>query len=200
MAAIVADRVLETSITTGIGPYTLAGAVTGFRSVASVATTMDTFAYFAEDVAPNGSLVGGWEVGVGTVNSDGSIARTVEASSNTNLPVVWAAGTRRFGIGLSAKQLAGIPPVSGTAQLDFGAGNKVAEVVVTGVPATLATSRVFATMRIQATAAHPVDDLEVDPIRVHAKSIVAGVGFIIRGEMDNATANGQFLVDWSLQN
>ena len=94
------------------------------------------------------------------------------------------------------------PPVgiSGTATLDFGSGNKTAEVVVTGLPETVATSRVMATMRIQATASHPVDDLLVDPIRVHAKSLVAGVGLTVYGEMDNAEANGLYLVDWLLLN
>ena len=104
MAEIVADRVLETSLTTGTGPYTLNGAVLGFRTVASVASALDTFNYFAEDILLNGAPSGGWEVGIGTVNADGSIARTVKTSSNNNLPVSWAAGTRRFGLGLSASQ------------------------------------------------------------------------------------------------
>ena len=36
MALVVRDRVKETSTTTGTGTFTLAGAVTGFESFASV--------------------------------------------------------------------------------------------------------------------------------------------------------------------
>ena len=103
MAKITADRVLETSVTTGNGPYTLSGAVIGFRSLASVSSSLDTFNYFCEDVAANGAPAGDWEVGIGTLNSDGSIARThINSSSNNNLAVVWGAGTRRFGLTVSA--------------------------------------------------------------------------------------------------
>ena len=107
MANITADRVLETSTTRGSGPYVLAGAVPGFRSVASVAVSSDTFYYFAEDVGANGAPSGDWEVGVGTLNNDMSISRTtIHASSNANLAVVWGSGIRRFGIGLNATHYA----------------------------------------------------------------------------------------------
>lgn len=89
---------------------------------------------------------------------------------------------------------------SGTAQLNFGVGSKVAEVVVTGVSRVLITSRVIATMRIEATVDHPVEDLLIDPIRVLVKDLVPGVGFTIYGEMDNASANGFYKVDWVLAN
>jgi len=107
MANITADRVLEISTTAGAGPYLLDGAVTGFRTVASVATSADTFSYFAEDVGANGAPAGDWEVGVGTLDTDGSIVRmSIQASSNGNAAVVWGRGTRRFGIGLSATHYA----------------------------------------------------------------------------------------------
>jgi hypothetical protein len=89
---------------------------------------------------------------------------------------------------------------SGTAQLNFGNGNKVATVVVTGVSSALTTSRVMAQMRIEATASHLVDDLLIDPIRTVVKDLVAGVGFTIYGEMDNAQANGLYKVDWFISN
>jgi hypothetical protein len=37
MALLSADRILETSTTTGAGAYTLSGSVTGFRTFASIA-------------------------------------------------------------------------------------------------------------------------------------------------------------------
>jgi hypothetical protein len=89
---------------------------------------------------------------------------------------------------------------SGTAILDFGAGNTTAEVVVTGISHVSATTRAIATTRMEATADHPVDDLLVDPIRTVIKSLVVGEGFTIYGAMDNARANGLYKVDWFLSN
>tara|TARA_R110000803_G_scaffold91491_2_gene158904 strand:+ start:677 stop:1102 length:426 start_codon:yes stop_codon:yes gene_type:complete len=90
--------------------------------------------------------------------------------------------------------------MSGTAELDFGSGNKTATVAVTGISKVLTASRVIATTRIEATADHPVDDLLVDPIRTSVMDLIAGVGFTIYGEMDNATANGRYKVDWFISN
>jgi hypothetical protein len=96
--------------------------------------------------------------------------------------------------------ISGSNAISGTAQLDFGLGNKTAEVVVTGIASTLTTSRVTSTMRVEATVNHSVDDLLVDPIRTLVKNLVIGVGFTIYGEMDNATANGLYKADWFISN
>ena len=120
MATITADRVLELSGTVGAGAYTLNGAVAGYRTVASVAAGLGDLYYFAEDIAANGAPSGGWEVGLGTLNIDGTVSRTkVSASSNNNLAVVWTAGTRRFGLGLSAAQYAllSVPVVNAATRL-----------------------------------------------------------------------------------
>lgn len=91
-------------------------------------------------------------------------------------------------------------PVSGSAQLDFGASSTEAEVVVTGVPEVLLTSVVIAVMRIEATDDHSEDELLIDPIRIAVKSRVVGQGFTIYGAMDNARASGLYKVDWFLSN
>jgi hypothetical protein len=87
---------------------------------------------------------------------------------------------------------------SGIATLDFGASNKTATVVVTGVGSISATSVVLVKMRIEDTADHIAEDLLVDPIRVEAFAIVPGVGFTIYGTMQNAPANGKYNVQWAL--
>ena len=89
---------------------------------------------------------------------------------------------------------------SGTAQLDFGNGSKTSEVVVTGVLSTTSTSKIMASMRIEATDSHSIDDLLIDPIRLATKDFVSGVGFTIYGAMDNASANGLYKIDWYLIN
>jgi len=90
MAFLVADRVKETSTTTGTGTYTLAGAVAGFRSFAAIGNGNVTF-YVATDGTD-------WEVGRGTYTSSGTtLARTtILASSNANAAVNWGAGTREI--------------------------------------------------------------------------------------------------------
>lgn len=91
------DRVMETSTTTGTGTYTLAGAVTGFRSFSVVGNTNSAY-YGAEDVDANGVPTGGWEIGLGTYTTSGTtLSRdTILASSNSGSAVSWSAGTRRI--------------------------------------------------------------------------------------------------------
>ena len=70
MALIVADRVQETTNTTGTGAYTLGGAVPGFQTFASVASNADTVYYSITDNV-------NFEVGLGTyASSGGTITRT----------------------------------------------------------------------------------------------------------------------------
>jgi hypothetical protein len=95
MALIYADRVLETSVTTGTGPLTLAAAVTGFQRFSAAMSTDDTcyYAIFAVDV--NGNPSGDWEAGYGTYSSANTLTRTaVHASTNSNNAVDFAAGTK----------------------------------------------------------------------------------------------------------
>lgn len=106
MALIIEDRVLETSTTTGIGAYTLAGNVTGYIALSSVCANNDTAYYYAEDVNTSGVPIGNWEVGLGTWGTGNIFTRTtVHRSSNANAAVSWAAGTRRVAMALTSTQL-----------------------------------------------------------------------------------------------
>ena len=89
MAYVLADRVRETSTTEGTGGYSLAGAVSGFRTFVSAIGAGNTTSY----VATMGSQ---WEVGLGTVSSGPStLSRTtIRASSNGGAAVNWTAGTK----------------------------------------------------------------------------------------------------------
>ena len=88
MALVVADRVKETTTTTGTGTYTLAGAVTGFESFASIGNGNTTY-YCCTDGSD-------FEVGIGTYASSGTtLARTtILQSSNSDSAVNWTSGTR----------------------------------------------------------------------------------------------------------
>lgn len=110
MAHVVADRVLETSTSTGTGAITLGGALTGFRTFASVAASSDTLFYFVEGVDANGLPSGEWETGLGTLGS-GTLTRTaVIASSNAGALVAFSAGTKYVGIGPLAARTLGLTP------------------------------------------------------------------------------------------
>jgi hypothetical protein len=90
MALIVADRVQETSTTTGTGSLTLGGAVTGFQAFSSVLSTGDTTYY---TIADQGGA--NWEVGLGTFTSPSTLARTtILSSSNAGSAVNFTAGTK----------------------------------------------------------------------------------------------------------
>jgi hypothetical protein len=92
MALILADRVKETSTTTGNGVFTLAGATTGFQSFAIVGNGNTTFYCIA------GQGTSEWEVGIGTYASAGTTLTrtTVLSNSSATQPsaLSFAAGTK----------------------------------------------------------------------------------------------------------
>ena len=90
MALILADRVKETTTTTGTGTVTLLGASTGFQSFAVVGNTNTTYYTIA------GQGTSEYEVGIGTYTLSGTtLARTtILASSNANAAVNFSAGTK----------------------------------------------------------------------------------------------------------
>lgn len=91
MGFVTGDRVKETTTTTGTGTITLAGAVTGYRTFASVATANgDTFRYC---ISSSGGSE--WEVGIGTRASSTTFTRDVIlSSSNSNAVVNLSSGTK----------------------------------------------------------------------------------------------------------
>jgi hypothetical protein len=87
MPLVIADRVRETSTTTGTGTLTLDGAVTGFRTFSSAIGNTNTCYYTI-------TMNGDYEVGLGTVGA-GTLARTtILKSSNSNTAVNFGAGTK----------------------------------------------------------------------------------------------------------
>lgn len=90
MPLVLADRVQETTTTTGTGSVTLAGAVLGFQSFAVIGNGNTTFYTIADQGGAN------WEVGIGTYSTTGpTLARTtVLSSSNGGSLVNFTAGTK----------------------------------------------------------------------------------------------------------
>jgi hypothetical protein len=90
MAFVIADRVRETTTTTGTGTVSLLGAVTGFQSFsAGIGNSNSTYYTISNNVTNQ------WEVGIGTYTAVGStLSRTtVLASSNSGSLVNFSTGT-----------------------------------------------------------------------------------------------------------
>lgn len=89
MTLVRADRVLESTTTTGTGTYTLSGAEVGYQAFSAVCSNADTIEYGATDDVS-------WEVGLGTY-SGGTLARTsIYASSNGGSAVNWGTGPKNI--------------------------------------------------------------------------------------------------------
>ena len=90
MAFVIADRVKETTTTTGTGTVTLAGAATGYQTFAVIGNGNTTYYCIA------GQGTNEWEVGIGTYSTTGpTLARTtVLSSSNSNNAVNFSSGTK----------------------------------------------------------------------------------------------------------
>lgn len=88
MALVVADRIKETTTTTGTGTYTLGGASTGFEAFSVIGNGNTTY-YCCTDGTD-------FEVGIGTYTASGTtLARTtILQSSNSDSAVNWGSGTR----------------------------------------------------------------------------------------------------------
>ena len=88
MALVVADRIKETTSTTGTGTYTLAGASSGFEAFSVIGNSNTTY-YCCTDGTD-------FEVGIGTYTASGTtLARTtILQSSNSDSAVNWGSGTR----------------------------------------------------------------------------------------------------------
>jgi len=90
VALVLADRIKETTTTTGTGTITLGGAQTGFESFAGIGDGNTTY-YVIQHTSANE-----FEVGLGTYTSSGTtLSRdTIYTSSNSDAAVNFSAGTK----------------------------------------------------------------------------------------------------------
>jgi plastocyanin len=93
MSLVLADRVRQTTTSTGTGTITLDGSVEGFQSFTAIGNGNTTYY----------TISGGaqWEVGIGTYSS-GTLARTTVISSSTGSKLDLEAGTKDVFVTLPA--------------------------------------------------------------------------------------------------
>jgi hypothetical protein len=127
MAFITADRVKDTSTTTGTGNITVSGSAPfGYRTFSTVLSVSDTFYYCIQ-----GQSTSEWEVGLGTYVSSNQFARTtILASSASSSAVSFSSGTKNVFITL---------PANKTLQFDVG-GSPTAGGILYGTGSMLAYS------------------------------------------------------------
>lgn len=102
MANTYADRVQETSTTTGTGTYDLAGPTTGYQGFVAGAGDAATVTYLVTDGTD-------WEVGTGVVTdaaTDTLSRASILSSSNAGSAVNWGAGTKTISLTLPASVFA----------------------------------------------------------------------------------------------
>jgi hypothetical protein len=105
MSHVNADRVLDSSTSTGTGIYGLNGNITGFRGFTDALAPGDTCHYVAWNVDTNGNPNGAWEIGVGRFDGADLERLAIISSSNSNNAVNWTAGTRRVAVTTPASQI-----------------------------------------------------------------------------------------------
>ena len=90
-----ANRVRETSTSTGTGAFTLLGAVAGFESFHVGFPGVNPSCYYViEAVDAAGLPTGAWEVGLGVKSVSNELTRGVIASSNADALVNFTTGTK----------------------------------------------------------------------------------------------------------
>lgn len=128
MAHITADRVRDTSTSTGTGNFTVSGtAPIGFRTLSAVLAVSDTF-YYAIQLQGGGE----WEVGTGTYSSANTFSRTtVLSSSNAGSAVNFSAGTKDVFLTLAAARTVQSDASGSVGTIQFAAGTVSAPAITT---------------------------------------------------------------------
>lgn len=116
MALVLADRVKETTTTTGTGTITLDGAATGFQSFSVIGNGNTTYYTIA------GQGTSEWEVGIGTYTASGTtLSRDTVLASSAGAPTktTFSAGTKDVFVTYTAARSVN---VNGTTLDTFGMG------------------------------------------------------------------------------
>jgi hypothetical protein len=137
MAFVLADRVKETTTTTGTGTVTLLGAVTAYQSFAAIGNANTTYYTIA------GQTGSEWEVGIGTYTSSGTtLSRdTVLASSNSGSLVNFSAGTKDVWCDYPAKRavVGGEGYIENAATVNTSSTINTGNNAISGGPVTVAS-------------------------------------------------------------
>lgn len=101
-----ADRLCQSSVTTGTGALTLGAALTGFQAISAKYSINVDLPYVIEGLDPSGGLTGEWETGRGHLDGSGHLVRAlVYDSSNGGSAVSFTSATLRVFVDTTATGL-----------------------------------------------------------------------------------------------
>ena len=127
MALVLNDRVKETSITTGTGDVTFAGAITGFDTF-STGVGNDNTTYYAI----SHRTADEWEVGLGTLSSDSSTMERTTVLTNSD------GNTSKITLGAGTKDIFCTFPASKTMDMTLTTAGDTLYASAANTPARLA--------------------------------------------------------------
>jgi acetyltransferase-like isoleucine patch superfamily enzyme len=140
MAFVLADRVKETTTSTGTTAVTLLGAATGFQSFSAIGNANVTYYTIAGQTGTE------WEVGIGTYTSaTPSLSRdTVLASSNAGSLVSFSAGTKDVWCDYPAKRavIGGEGYIENAATVSTSSTVNTGNNAISGGPVTISSGAV----------------------------------------------------------
>jgi hypothetical protein len=184
MALVLADRIKETTTTTGTGTVTLLGASTGFQSFAVIGNANTT--YYAI-VAQTGTE---WEVGIGTYTLAGTLLARTTVLSNSS-------GTQPSALSFSAgtKDVFVTYPSSKSVNLD-ASGNAVFPAGTVSLPAITTTGDTNTGIFFPAADTIAFAEGGAESMRIDSSGNV-GIGTsapVTKLNLIDALAGGQLLV------
>ncbi len=141
MALVLADRVLETTTTTGSGTITLAGAEPGYQAFSVIGNANQTYYTITADTD--------WEVGIGTYTASGTtLSRdTVLASSNSGNRITLPAGSKKVFVTYPAEK---------SVNLDVSGNISLSSAVISGVASPSADSDAATKLYVDTLAAQGI--------------------------------------------
>jgi len=170
MALVLADRVLETCTSPGTGTVSLLGAVVGYQTfLASVGNGNTTYYTIADQSGAN------WEVGIGTVSTGPTLARTtILASSNAGALVDFSSGTQNVFVTYPAEKSVN---KDASGNVSIGSGTFTAAQII---DSALTSGRItFATTSGQLT---DDADLTFDGVTITSPQMSASNGIFVNNQ------------------
>ncbi len=164
MAFVLADRVLETSSTTGTADLVLGGAPLGYQAFSAVMSTGDT-SWYAIELASAGE----WEVGTCTFNAGVMQRTSVLASSAGGAKVAFSAGEKKVAITPPAVMIKRLQQMSAVAL--SGSAEDLAEGATKKLLTTAERTKLG---HITVTQAVDLDAIEARVIALDAAIILKG--------------------------